>query len=219
MERSAARPSGGGGGRHGRRAGARGGAGPESLRAASRRPGCFTHHGPRLEASLGSARLGALVTGSLVGWAEALPHRARSSSPWPWEPKAGRAAMRAGGRRRRWAGEPCHPAGGGRRGEGRVHAAAFFGQPAPARGPEDGRGGAMLAFRDSSWYQSGNSDVVRDWQRARAREQAPPPRPVLPGLDGLDGQTGVAPGPQWVGGGQVAWLATVGAVRGWGASV
>lgn len=77
----------------------------------------------------------------------------------------------------------------------------------------------MLAFRDSSWYQSGNSDVVRDWQRARAREQAPPPRPVLPGFDSLDGQTGVAPGPQWVGGGQVAWLATVRAVRGWGASV
>lgn len=29
----------------------------------------------------------------------------------------------------------------------------------------------MLTFRDNSWYQSGNSDVVRDRQREKQREK------------------------------------------------
>ena len=29
----------------------------------------------------------------------------------------------------------------------------------------------MLTFRDNSWYQSGNSGVVRDRQRERQRER------------------------------------------------
>lgn len=62
----------------------------------------------------------------------------------------------------------------------------------------------MLTFRDNSWYQSGNSDVVRDRQREKQREKE---------RAGTGGPaTGLAPGApilsspasqqsRWVGGG------------------
>ena len=75
----------------------------------------------------------------------------------------------------------------------------------------------MLTFRDNSWYQSGDSGVVRDRQRERARErESGPGRPGLgceprgplsfpPRLhDSLDAQTGVALGPPRRVGGQRA---------------
>lgn len=81
----------------------------------------------------------------------------------------------------------------------------------------------MLTFRDNSWYQSGNSDVVRDRQRERQREKeragtvgrpqalAPVPLSFPPPLHSrLDGQVGVAPGPLWAG----RWLGSLGGHHG-----
>lgn len=65
-------------------------------------------------------------------------------------------------------------------------AAAFSGPVSGAEPRGRPRGGDMLTFRDNSWYQSGNSDVVRDRQREKQREKeragaggpAPGPAPV-----------------------------------------
>ena len=94
-----------------------------------------------------------------------LPLGAGSSSPWPCGAETGQSC-RAGGRR---VGRASLPSGRQQqeRREGRSTAAAF-GQP--VSGAEHGgrpRGDDMLTFRDNSWYQSGNSGVVRDRQRER----------------------------------------------------
>lgn len=92
------------------------------------------------------------------------PVGAGSSSPWPcgaetgqsW--RASRASLPSGRQQQE-------------RREGRSTAAAF-GQP--VSGAEHGgrpRGDDMLTFRDNSWYQSGNSGVVRDRQGERQREK------------------------------------------------
>lgn len=54
---------------------------------------------------------------------------------------------------------------------GRSTAAAFSGPVSGAEPRGRPRGGDMLTFRDNSWYQSGNSDVVRDRQREKQREK------------------------------------------------
>ena len=94
----------------------------------------------------------------------------------------------------------------------------------PARSPEDGLVEVdMLTFRDNSWYQSGNSGVVRDRQREGQRESASErrhggpscrPQPLAPPsfppwLHSLDGRVGTAPGPHRAGGGPHL-VATVG---------
>lgn len=100
-----------------------------------------------------------------------LPLEARSSSGWPCGAETrqrrltgGRSQRAVGGASGRWAGRS-------RRAEGRSTAAAFS-RPVSGAEPRGWpRGGDMLTFRDNSWYQSGNSDVVRHRQRERQREK------------------------------------------------
>lgn len=110
--------------------------------------------------------------------------RVRSAGPEAASPRSQvllRVAMRSGDpaapshRRAEPAGGWAEPAGRwagrSRRAEGRSTAAAFS-RPVSGAEPRGWpRGGDMLTFRDNSWYQSGNSDVVRHRQRERQREK------------------------------------------------
>lgn len=155
---------------------------------------------------------------------EAASPRSRSPSGGHAGRVPGGAASRTHGRVGRAGGR----AGCSRRAEGRSTAAAFR---RPVSGAGRGgwpRGGDMLTFRDNSWYQSGNSDVVRDRQTDRPRERASGhgassrgrrprrPLPSPPRLhDSLDGSTR---GGRRAGG-EVALVATVKAVLGEGLCV
>lgn len=107
---------------------------------------------------------------SLRVWSAGLEAASREAGPPRGHAeRAPAAAPRAGGRRRRGAGGRLE------RREGRSTAAAF-GRPGSGAAPRGWpRGGDMLTFRDNSWYQSGNSGVVRDRQRERPREEGERP--------------------------------------------
>lgn len=142
---------------------------------------------------------------SLRVWSAGLEAASREASPPRGHAeRAPAAAPRAGGRRRRGAGGRLE------RREGRSTAAAF-GRPGSGAAPRGWpRGGDMLTFRDNSWYQSGNSGVVRDRQRERPREEGERPGgprcpfPSLPASRGLGRQEGAALGPHRAGGGREA---------------
>lgn len=137
------------------------------------RRSCFAHYGPALEAGLGRLHQPrALVTASPVGGAGGgFPSKPGPPPGGHAERRPGSAVSRAGGASGRWAEPAGRWAGRSRRAEGRSTAAAFS-RPVSGAEPRGWpRGGDMLTFRDNSWYQSGNSDVVRHRQRERQREK------------------------------------------------
>lgn len=163
--------------------------------------GRFAHHRLRPGGGLGRLDLPrALVTVSPICWAGGgFPSEPGPPPPGHAELKRGRATRRQVDGGGGWAGLAARQAAAG---EGRSTAAAFGQLVSSAEHRGWPRGGDMLTFRDNSWYQSGNSDVVRDRQRDRQREKeragtGRPSRTVPlsfpPRLhNSLDGQMGAA---------------------------
>lgn len=142
-----------------------------------RRPGAPAAASQFLGPPLALAR--APVTASPVGGQEAA-----SVEPGPPPRGRNRAERHAGGWTEAAAGGQGLAAGreGSSRTGGQVQGSCLHLAASGAEPRGWPRGGDMLTFRDSSWYQSGNSDVVRDRQTESQQEKESRPGPGAPFL-------------------------------------
>lgn len=175
---------------------------PKSTSSRSRGLGASQQQGGRAQAAVGgagrsgggsqearSASCRLAVPWPAAGPGEGASHcksggRAASVEPGPPPRGRNRAERHAGGWTEAAAGGQGLAAGreGSSRTGGQVQGSCLHLAASGAEPRGWPRGGDMLTFRDSSWYQSGNSDVVRDRQTESQQEKESRPGPGAPFL-------------------------------------